>query len=524
MARVMDGATKRIAPGRGADWRIQIGKAAVLILAGAWLLAEGHRAESTLGLAAGTALLIDGTRRVLGSRDLTGRSRDLTLVRGGVGVATGGLVVALSILQQVTIVGIRIGIGVGGLAYGLLGLALVAPVFRGRQWAAMVPDVVVVVLSILLLYRVATADSIRGLLAVTAWLLIGSGIAIGLVGITRRRRVSMTVDPSAGSVPPVLTQSESVADAADPRPFAPVLPAANGVDQRGGAPRAGRRLAIVSVGAAFIAAGLYIVTVGTPAGQLVGELILGGRPASAETVIGAERVLAALSRLSLVMGTLVVAVIALVQRRPRLALAAAVAIVGANITTQLLKEIVLDRTDLLGGLFYPLPNSFPSGHATAAASVAVGLLLVVPPLLRAPSVIVSGIVVAIVGTSTLVAGWHRMADAVGGVFVATAWGAGLGALLASRRGVEPVGRRTAAFGRLSSTIPMVIGGTSLVLGGLGYLILAADPLEVLLFLAERGGSPALFVVGLLITIGASLATLGTLGFVLRDIRLDPRAR
>lgn len=255
----------------------------------------------------------------------------------------------------------------------------------------------------------------------------------------------------------------------------------------------------------------------------MGELILGGRPASAETVVGAEQVLAALSRFSLVIGTLVVAVIALIQRRPRLALAAAVAIVGANITTQLLKEIVLDRTDLLGGLFYPLPNSFPSGHATAAASVAVGLLLVVPPLLRAPSVIVFGIVVAIVGASTMLAGWHRMADAVGGVFVATAWGAGLGALLASQRGVEPVGRRTAALGSLSSTVPMVIGGISLVLGGLVHLILAADPLEVLLVLAERGGSPAFFVVGVLITIGASLASLGTLGFVLRDIRLDPRA-
>jgi membrane-associated phospholipid phosphatase/uncharacterized membrane protein HdeD (DUF308 family) len=523
MARVMDGATKRIVPRREADWRVLIGKGAVLVLAGVYLLADGHRAEFTLGLVAGTALLIDGIRRVLGSRDLTGRSRDLTLVRGVVGVATGGLVVALSILQQMTVVGIRIGIGVGGLAYGLLGLALAAAAIRGRQWAALVLDVLVVVLSILLLYRVATADSIRGLLAVTAWLVIGSGIAIGLVGVMRRRRVSMTGDPTAGSVPPVLTQSESVADAADPRPFAPVLPAANEVDQRDGARRAGRRLALVSVGAAVIAGGLYIVTVGTPAGQLVGELILGGRPASPETVIGAEQVLAALSRVSLVMGTMVVVVIALVQRRPWLALAAAAAIVGANITTQLLKEIVLDRTDLLGGLFYPLPNSFPSGHATAAASVAVGLLLVVPPLLRAPSVIVSGIVVAIVGTSTLVAGWHRMADAVGGVFVATAWGAGLGAVLASRRGVEPVGRRAAALGRLSSTIPMVIGGTSLALGGLAYVLLAADPLEVLLFLAERGGSPALFVVGVLITIGASLASLGTLGFVLRDIRLDPRA-
>lgn len=184
--------------------------------------------------------------------------------------------------------------------------------------------------------------------------------------------------------------------------------------------------------------------------------------------------------------------------------------------------IVLDRTDLLGGLFYPLPNSFPSGHATAAASIAVGLLLVLPPLLRAPSVVLSAVVVAIVGISTLIAGWHRMADAIGGVFVATAWGAFLAAILAWQTGIGVAGRRTAALGRLSSTIPIVVGVAMLTLGGLAYVIVTADPLGVLLYLAEQGGSPALFAIGLLITVGTSVLALGALGFALRDILLDPR--
>jgi membrane-associated phospholipid phosphatase len=294
-----------------------------------------------------------------------------------------------------------------------------------------------------------------------------------------------------------------------------------------GANRARRvtlRLAFAAVVAAAVAGLLYVLTVGTRAGQLVGELILGGRPASADTVTAAEQVLHALSVWSLVIGTLVVITIALMQRRRRLAAVAAGAIIGANLTTQVLKLLVLDRTDLLNGLFYPLPNSFPSGHATAAASLAVGLLLVLPPLLRAPSVILSAIVVAIVGISTLITGWHRMADAVGGVYVATAWGAGLAALLAWRRGLEDVGRHTEQLGRLSSIIPVTIGSGILVLGGLAYVLAAADPLEVLTYLAQRGGSPALFVVGLLITFGASLLSLGALGFMLRDIRLDPRTK
>lgn len=296
------------------------------------------------------------------------------------------------------------------------------------------------------------------------------------------------------------------------------------IDASAGASQAGRRLALVSAGAAITALALYLLTVGTRTGQLVGELILGGRPATFESVAGAEQVLGTLSRFSLVIGTVAVCAIAVVQRRPRLALYALAVVIGANLTTQVLKEVVLDRTDLLEGLFYPLPNSFPSGHATAAASIAVALILVLPPLFRAPIVLLAAIVVAVVGVSTLVAGWHRMADAVGGSFVATAWGAGLAALLVWRRGVEVVGVRTAEFGRLSSTVPLLIGLGIAVVGGVAYGLAVADPLGVLVVLAERGGSPALFGVGVLITVGASLVSLGTLGLALRDVRLDPRIK
>lgn len=287
-------------------------------------------------------------------------------------------------------------------------------------------------------------------------------------------------------------------------------------------PRAARRLLLVSASAALVAIAIYTVTVQTRVGQLLGELILGGRLAAPAIILNAEQVLSTLSRTTLVIGSVTVIAIALLQRREWLAVAAAVAIIGANASTQLLKQVVLDRTDLLEGMFYPLPNSFPSGHATAAASIAVGMILVLPPLLRAPSVVLSAVVVAVVGISTLAAGWHRMGDAVGGVFVATAWGAGVAGVLAWRRGVDVVGRRTATLGDLTSRIPIVVGVLVLILAGLAYLVAALDPLDVLVVLAERGGSLAFFVIGVLFTIGTSLLALGALGFALRDIGLDPR--
>jgi len=284
-----------------------------------------------------------------------------------------------------------------------------------------------------------------------------------------------------------------------------------------------RRLVLLSLGAASGAAAIYLITVGTRAGQLVGELILGGRPPTPEQVATAERVLEILSRSSLAVGTIFIVAIALLQRRRRLAGAALIVVIGANVTTQLLKQVLLDRTDLLGGLFYPLPNSFPSGHATAAASIAVGLVLVIPPLVRAPVVVLSALAVAVVGVSTLVTGWHRMADAVGGTFVATSWGAGAGAFLAWRRGVEPVGQRTAEMGRVGARISIALGAWLAVFGALAYAIAAIDPLEVMLLLAERGGSPALFGIGVIIVVGMTFLTLGALGFALRDVRLDPRS-
>ena len=283
------------------------------------------------------------------------------------------------------------------------------------------------------------------------------------------------------------------------------------------------RLAALAGICAVLAGCLYALTVGTSVGQVLGELILGGRPEQA-AADSASLLLASVSRTTLILGSVGLAGWAALQGRPRLALSVIVVIVGANLTTQLAKSVLLDRMDQLDGLFYPLSNSFPSGHATAAASLAVGLLLVVPPFLRVPIAIPSSLLVALVGVATLTLGWHRMADAVGGTLVATAWAAGVGAVLVWRRGVETVGARSGQLGRVGSRVLIAAGLIMLVAGWLAYLLAALDPLGVLLVLARRGGSPALFAVGVVIVIGASFVALGALVYTLRDVRLDPVRR
>jgi membrane-associated phospholipid phosphatase len=301
-------------------------------------------------------------------------------------------------------------------------------------------------------------------------------------------------------------------------------PAGVPIDGRVPGHRVIHRLLAVCAVAVAVTIVAYVVTVGTALGQLMSELILGGRMGAPEAARAAEDVLRTTSRAALAAGGVTVVAVALLQRREALALVAGATLVLSNLTTQVLKGVVLDRADLLDNLFYVLPNSFPSGHVTAAASVAVALLLVLPPILRSPTLLVASIAVALVGASTMIAGWHRMADAIGGVFVATGWGAALTALLVSRRGAEPVGPRTAALARAGAQVPIVVGVVVLVVGSAGYLLAVADPLGVLLHLAERGGSPALLGVGVLIATGASFLALGGFGLAIRDVQLDPPRR
>jgi membrane-associated phospholipid phosphatase len=118
--------------------------------------------------------------------------------------------------------------------------------------------------------------------------------------------------------------------------------------------------------------------------------------------------------------TAVVAVgLALLRGEVRLAVAAVAVIGGANVTTQLLKASVLERTEFASGLF--AHNSLPSGHTTVVAATLGALCLVSPTWLR-PLVLAAGsFAVTLTGASTVVAGWHRPADVVAAVVVSLVW-------------------------------------------------------------------------------------------------------
>jgi membrane-associated phospholipid phosphatase len=124
--------------------------------------------------------------------------------------------------------------------------------------------------------------------------------------------------------------------------------------------------------------------------------------------------------------------------RRRHVAAALLLVAGANLTAQLLKVALAHPRlhQLLGPTAQPAPAAFPSGHATAAMSIALAAVLVAPRPWRLAAALGGGALSLSVSFSVLVLGWHFPSDAVGGCILA----AGFGLLALSwLRAVEPQG-------------------------------------------------------------------------------------
>ena len=178
---------------------------------------------------------------------------------------------------------------------------------------------------------------------------------------------------------------------------------------------------------------LYLLAVRTEWGQRVDNAAIRGRTIDSAVQHAVRSALDTVSVGSAALATGALMVGALLRRRLRLAIGIAILVLGANVTTQLLKD-TLTRPDLLGSdALRPSVATFPSGHSTVAMSLALALVLVVPARWRVP-VGVAGIAYAVVvGAATLTGAWHRPSDVLGAYLVTLAWAAAVSAWLVAPR-------------------------------------------------------------------------------------------
>ncbi len=115
--------------------------------------------------------------------------------------------------------------------------------------------------------------------------------------------------------------------------------------------------------------------------------------------------------------------LAFARGRARLAIVAAAILLGANLTTEVLKPLLAQTHPhwMIPATVPVHPASWPSGHATAAMSLALALVLVAPARWR-PLVAAAGAVfVVAVCYSFLTLAWHYPSDVLGGYLVAVTW-------------------------------------------------------------------------------------------------------
>jgi membrane-associated phospholipid phosphatase len=113
--------------------------------------------------------------------------------------------------------------------------------------------------------------------------------------------------------------------------------------------------------------------------------------------------------------------VALARRRPRIAVAVAVLLFAAAATTQVLKPLLATPRDDAWLQSNIGSAAWPSGHATAALTLALCAVLVAPRRLRAAvAVLGAGFAVAVAWGIVILA-WHFPSDVLGGFLVATTW-------------------------------------------------------------------------------------------------------
>jgi membrane-associated phospholipid phosphatase len=218
-------------------------------------------------------------------------------------------------------------------------------------------------------------------------------------------------------------------------------------------------VAILAAGAAFAT---YQVFLRTALGQQVDTIAMRGAEVHHPKIIEVlERTLNGTTLVSLVLVCVAAAAIGVLRKRIDLAVGAALLVGGSNASVQLLKtHLVRPRLD-----DFRAPNSFPSGHTAAAASVAFALIMVLPAAVRGTVALIGAGYVAVIAVATVWAAWHRPSDTVAALLIVLAWGSlATFGIRAGRYRSLAAPRRP---GRPATLLLIAIGAVTTLAGSLG---------------------------------------------------------
>jgi membrane-associated phospholipid phosphatase len=161
--------------------------------------------------------------------------------------------------------------------------------------------------------------------------------------------------------------------------------------------------------------------------------------------------------------TLALAALALVRGRPRVAMTVIGLVAATSISSQAL-QVLLSHPRFPPIFHYPLDEALPSGHATAAMSLALAGVLAVPRRARPFAAVLGSLLALAVGAAVVGVGWHFPSDVIAGYLLSTGWALGLWALLCEADRRFPARERWASNAIARAGDKITTGGLVTTLG------------------------------------------------------------
>jgi membrane-associated phospholipid phosphatase len=153
----------------------------------------------------------------------------------------------------------------------------------------------------------------------------------------------------------------------------------------------------------------------------------------ADVAFAAEALLDLLNPVTATLWACLLVAVALRRGLPRVALAVALVMGLAPLSADILKPLLAHSHAVVAEI-HVNAASWPSGHATAALTLALCAVLVAPARLR-PAVLSAGLLfAAAIGVALVILAWHMPSDVFGGYLLASLWmSLAVAALRASER-------------------------------------------------------------------------------------------
>jgi membrane-associated phospholipid phosphatase len=183
-----------------------------------------------------------------------------------------------------------------------------------------------------------------------------------------------------------------------------------------------RRLLHISAGSSAIFVVAYVFFVLTPIGQLIDDEMLEAFRAEKLTRTALTNALHLINVATIALAGIVIMVLGAMRHRFTIGIVATVSFGVAIVLAEAFK-LVLPRPahqpELDEALGRVGVDTYPSGHSTLITAGVIALLWAWGATNRAAWLIGAGVIIVVV-SATVVAGWHRPSDGIGGISLAVA--------------------------------------------------------------------------------------------------------